>query len=67
MAVNSNFTSFESLPLVLTVRETSRILGISLSKTYALVSSDAFPAIHLNRRILVPKAALEAWLQNPDG
>ncbi len=58
-------TTFENLPLVLTVKETSRVLGLSLTKTYELVRLPGFPAIHVDRRILVPKAALELWLRHP--
>jgi predicted DNA-binding transcriptional regulator AlpA len=38
-------------------------MDISLAKAYELVRRPDFPAIRIGRRIVVPKAAFERWLQ----
>ena len=49
--------------LVYTVREISFLLGINLPKTYELVRQRDFPSLTIGRRIVVPKAELNRWLQ----
>lgn len=49
--------------LVYTVREISFLLGINLPKTYELVRQRNFPSLSVGRRILIPKAELNRWLQ----
>ena len=49
-------------PLLMGVREAARSLGIGRDSAYALVREGRLPAIRIGRRILVPKAALERWV-----
>jgi excisionase family DNA binding protein len=56
--------SFDELPLVLTVRDVSAVMGISRVGAYDLVRSDGFPTIRIGRRIAVPKAEFIKWLEN---
>ena len=46
----------------ISVQELSIQLGISLPKTYALVKTEGFPAIHIGSRILIPVEAFKKWL-----
>lgn len=48
--------------LCLTVPETAKLLGISRGLAYELARSGELPVIHLGRRLLIPKKALEAML-----
>jgi excisionase family DNA binding protein len=48
---------------VYTVPEVAALLGINLPKAYELARQEGFPAIRIGRRIIVPKAALERWLE----
>ena len=50
------------LPLVYTVSETARLLGISRSHAYDLVAAGTLVHIRLGRRIVVPRRAIEALL-----
>ena len=50
------------LPLVYTVSETARLLGISRSHAYDLVASGTLAHIRLGRRIVVPRRTIEALL-----
>jgi excisionase family DNA binding protein len=44
--------------LTLSVTEAAAVLGISRALAYELVARGELPALHLGRRLLVPKAAL---------
>jgi excisionase family DNA binding protein len=48
--------------LVYSVKETAQVLNIGMNAAYNLVNSKSFPKITLGRKILVPKKALEQWL-----
>ncbi len=49
--------------LTLTIPETARLLGINVITCYELARQESFPAIRIGRRIVVPKAGLERWLE----
>lgn len=50
--------------LVYTVKEVSKLLGMSLPNVYALCETEDFPAVRVSpRRIVIPKAGLEKWLE----
>ena len=50
--------------LVYTVPEVAKLLGINVVTTYELTKRSDFPAIRINRRIIIPKAGLERWLDS---
>jgi len=56
------YTSYDQLPLTLTVPDVSQVLGISLAGTYELVRSEGFPAFRIGTRIIVPKDKFILWL-----
>jgi len=49
--------------LVYTVEEARRLLGLSRGLMYEAIRRGEIPSIHIGRRILVPRAALERLLQ----
>ena len=49
-------------PLVVTVPEAARLLGISRTHAYELVARGDLAHVRLGRRIVVPKHAIEALL-----
>ena len=49
----------------LTVEETAELCGISRSLAYEAVRNGELPSVRVGRRILVPTARLEAWLNAP--
>lgn len=53
--------------LVYTVRELSELLGISMNNAYNMTYIEGFPVIHVGRKKLIPKAALEEWLMKAGG
>lgn len=53
--------------LLMSVREAARLLGIGRDSAYALIREGRLPAIRIGRRILVPRAALEPWVEKETG
>lgn len=51
-----------SSPLLVTVREASRELGLGRDVTYQLVRDGRLRSVRLNRRILIPRAELAAFV-----
>lgn len=47
------------LPLLISVPEAARLLGVGPSLGWTLVHSGELPSVRLGRRVLVPRAALE--------
>lgn len=54
----------ETQRLVLTVSEAAKHLGISRALAYELVARGELPHLRLGRRIVVPRRALEAMLED---
>lgn len=48
--------------LTVTVPEAARALGVGLNSTYGLISAKRLRAVKLGRKLVVPKAELEAFL-----
>ena len=53
--------------LVFTVEEAAQLLGISRSFAYEAVQRGEIPSMRIGRRILVPKAALQRFLETSEG
>ena len=52
-------------PLVFTIVETAKMLGISRGTAYLLANSGGIPAIRISkRRLVVPRKALEDFLSS---
>ena len=48
--------------LVYTVNELAKVLNIGMNSAYCLVNSKDFPKLTVGRKILIPKKALEQWI-----
>lgn len=57
----------EGAKLCISVPEAAKLLGISRPKAYELAQRADFPKVRLDRRILVPMAGLEHWLEKQYG
>lgn len=51
-------------PLTYTVEEAAQLLRIGRGTCYEAVRSRQLPSIHIGRRILIPRCALERLLEN---
>ena len=47
------------MPLLVSVPEAARLLGVGKTFAWALVRSGALPTVRLGKRVLIPRAALE--------
>ena len=59
---HSTYTSYDDLPLMLSVAEVAAVLEISRAGAYELVRSSGFPAPKIGSRIVVPKDKFLAWI-----
>ena len=59
---HSTYTSYDELPLMLSVAEVAAVLGISRAGAYELARSSGFPALKIGSRIVVPKDKFLAWI-----
>ena len=60
--MNKIYTSYNELPIMLSVPQLASVLRISRSCAYALVRSEGFPALKIGSRIVVPKDKLQNWI-----
>ena len=60
--MQDNYTSWEQLPLYLSIDEVAKLLSISRAKAYALAHTIGFPAITLGKRMMVEKNDLRQWI-----
>ena len=54
-------------PVMYTVDDIQRIFSIGRTKVYQLMCSSGFPAIRLNKKLLVSKEKLEEWIRKNSG
>lgn len=59
---NSNYKSFDELPLMLSVPELAALLGISRAGAYELVKEPGFPSLMIGSRIIIPRDKLIKWI-----
>lgn len=61
-AVSTKVADGQREPVLIGVRDAARILGISRSFAYELVARRELPSARIGRRVLVPVAALSAFI-----
>ena len=60
--MNSNYHSFDELPLTLRVEDLMPILGIGRNTAYELVRSKQIYSVKIGRQLRIPKQALIDYL-----
>lgn len=63
----SEFKSYDELPLFLSAKLVAQTLGISISSAYELMAEKDFPALHIGSRIVVPKDKFRQWAERQTG
>jgi excisionase family DNA binding protein len=63
----SNYKSYDELPLFLNAATVSKVLGIAPSSSYELMHEKDFPALRIGNRIVVPKEAFIRWVEQHTG
>ena len=64
--MNSNYRSFEELPLTLRVEDLMPILGIGRNTAYELVRCGTIRSIRIGKQLRIPKQALIDYLSDDD-
>ena len=49
------------------IDDIQRIFGIGRTRAYQLVSLSGFPALRLNKKVLIPKEKLDEWIRKNCG
>ncbi|MBS3938488.1 MAG: helix-turn-helix domain-containing protein [Peptococcaceae bacterium] len=59
-------TSWDSLPLVLTVEEAAQVIGVGCRAIYDLARTkrQGFPVVRLGKSIRIPRDAFRQWLNS---
>lgn len=62
--MNPTIFNPQNLPLVLSVPELAKVLGIGRNAAYALVNSGEIRSIRIGKNIRIPQSALMDFLNN---
>ena len=62
--MTNHFTSWDDLPLFISIDQVAHILGISRSGAYAIAHSNGFPLTKLGKRMVVETNKLKKWLDD---
>ena len=63
----SNYKSYDELPLFLNAATVAKVLGIAPSSSYELIYEKNFPALRIGNRVVVPKEAFIQWVEQHTG
>ena len=63
----SNYKSYDELPLFLNAATVAKVLGITPSSSYELMHEKDFPALRIGNRVVVPKKAFIRWVEQHTG
>ena len=63
----STYHSYDDLPLFLNAELVSQVLGVSVSSAYELMHEEAFPAVRVGSRFVVPKDKFRQWVEQQTG
>ena len=63
----SQYQSYDELPLFLNARMVADALGISPSSGYERMREEGFPALKIGSRVVVPKEKFIAWVERKTG
>jgi len=68
MNVNkSSYRTYDDLPLMLSVPDVAKVLGISRAGAYELAHSKEFPSMKIGSRIIIPKDKFLIWIEKQCG
>ena len=59
----SEYRSYDDLPLFLNSATVAKVLGVSPSSGYELMHQPDFPVLHVGSRIVVPKEKFMQWVE----
>lgn len=59
----SNYKTYDDLPLFLNAETVAGVLGISPSSAYELMHEPGFPVLRVGKRLVVPKEKFRDWVE----
>ena len=62
--INSQYKSYDDLPLFLNAKIVAEVLGIAQSSAYALLHTKDFPTVKVRSRMVVPKERFIEWVNS---
>ena len=62
--INSQYKSYDDLPLCLNAKTVAEVLGIAQSSAYELMHSKDFPTVKVGSRMVVPKERFIEWVNS---
>ena len=63
----SEYRSYDDLPLFLNAATVAKVLGVSLSSGYELMHEPGFPVLKIGSRMVVPKEQFIRWVEEHTG
>lgn len=63
----SEYRSYDDLPLFLNAATVAKVLGVSLSSGYELMHEPGFPVLRVGSRMVVPKENSILWVEKHTG
>lgn len=60
---NSEFKSYDDLPLFLNATTVAKVLDIAPSSSYELMHETDFPVLKIGNRLIVPKEKFVEWAE----
>ena len=63
----SSYKTYDDLPLMLSVPNIAKVLGISRAGAYELAHSREFPSMKVGSRIIIPKDKFLLWVERQCG
>ena len=63
----SEYRSYDDLPLFLNAATVAKVLGVSLSSGYELMHEPGFPVLRVGSRMVVPKEKYIQWMEEHTG
>ena len=58
----SNYKTYDELPLFLNAATVAKVLGVSPSSGYELMHEPDFPVLKIGNRLIVPKEKFVEWV-----
>lgn len=58
-----SITKVSSLPLLLSVPEVAKTLGLGRTKVYELIAREGLPVVRFGRAVRVPVISLQRWVE----
>mgnify|MGYP005972486961 CR=1 FL=1 len=63
----SQYNSYDDLPLFLNADMVAKVLGVSSSTSYELMHEPGFPVLRIGNRMVVPKEQFIQWVKEHTG